>query len=277
MTVPLFNIGGFTIYLFGIMIAIGVGTGYILALKEAKRKGLDVDKVSEFLVYLIIVGIIGGRLGFVLTYRPYFFLTHPLEILKIHDGGMAIHGSLVAGILFSIWYVRKYKLNFWKIADLASPGLAIGQAIGRIGCDIFGYAMARPWPWGIKVNGQLLHPVQVYEFLLDYIMFFVLWRKRDKIKYNGQLFIIYVIFFNINRSIVEFFRAGNPMILPPFTIAHLASAIFIAAALIAAHYIKKYNTIEKDEMPVQSKKGFLDIAVVVLLMAISTVFFYYIH
>ncbi|WP_434643530.1 prolipoprotein diacylglyceryl transferase [Thermoanaerobacterium thermosaccharolyticum] len=197
MTVPLFNIGGFTIYLFGIMIAIGVGTGYILALKEAKRKGLDVDKVSEFLVYLIIVGIIGGRLGFVLTYRPYFFLTHPLEILKIHDGGMAIHGSLVAGILFSIWYVRKYKLNFWKIADLASPGLAIGQAIGRIGCDIFGYAMARPWPWGIKVNGQLLHPVQVYEFLLDYIMFFVLWRKRDKIKYNGQLFIIYVIFFNI--------------------------------------------------------------------------------
>ncbi|WP_434643532.1 hypothetical protein PQ692_03940 [Thermoanaerobacterium thermosaccharolyticum] len=67
------------------------------------------------------------------------------------------------------------------------------------------------------------------------------------------------------------------MILPPFTIAHLASAIFIAAALIAAHYIKKYNTIEKDEMPVQSKKGFLDIVVVVLLMAISTVFFYYIH
>lgn len=275
MTVPLFNIGGFSVYLFGVMIAIGIAVGFIITLKEAKRKGLDTDRISEFLIYLVLAGIIGGRLGFVLFYKPQYYFTHPLEIIKIHEGGMSIHGSLVAGILFAIWYVKKNNLNFWMIADSAAPGLAIGQAIGRIGCDVFGYQMARPWPWGVMVNGQLLHPAQVYEFLLDYIMFLVLWRKRDKIKYNGQLFIIYIIFFNLNRAIVEFFRI-NPMILPPFSIAHLASAIFIIAAVIAAHYIKRYNKVEMTEH-VEDKKGYMDIIIVILLMIISTAFYYYIH
>nr|WP_231968749.1 hypothetical protein [Thermoanaerobacterium sp. RBIITD] len=70
---------------------------------------------------------------------------------------------------------------------------------------------------------------------------------------------------------------ANPMILPPFNIAHLASAVFIVAALISTHYIKKYNTVEKDEMPVQTKKGYTDIIVIVMLMVMSTAFFYYIH
>jgi len=276
MAIPLFNVGGFSIYLFGVTVAIGIAAGYYISSKEVKRKGLEEERVSEFLIYSIIVGIIGGRLGYVFIYNPSYYLRNPFEILKIHDGGMSIHGSLLAGILFAIWYVKKYSLDFWKIADATAPGLAIGQAIGRIGCDVFGYPMARPWPWGVLINGQLLHPAQVYEFLLDYIMFLVLWRYKDRIKYNGQLFIIYLIFFNINRAIVEFFRE-NPMVFPPFSVAHLMSAFFIILALLLFKHIKKHNIIGFNEYVKKEKKGYVDVIIVVILMVISTAFYYYIH
>jgi len=84
-----------------------------------------------------------------------------------------------------VFYIRKHKLSFFKYADALAPGIILGQGIGRVGCDVFGKAMTVPYAWGIEHQGQLLHPAQVYEFLLNYLVFFILWRKRKSIRYDG--------------------------------------------------------------------------------------------
>lgn len=134
-------------------------------------------------------------------------------------------------------------MNFLKYADAIAPGIILGQAIGRVGCDVFGKVLTTSYPWGVERQGQLVQPTQVYEFLLNYVVFFLLWRKRKSVRYNGQLFVWYLVMFAINRSIVELFRY-NPSIIGWFSISHLLSIGLILAAIIISIFIKKKEIIE---------------------------------
>lgn len=234
----LFHLGPIHVNTFGLMIALGFLAGLWLARREAARKGIGEERVTDFAIYALLAGIVGARLGYVFFYAPQYYLRNPVEVLFIHQGGMSIHGAIIGGVLAGIWYVRRYRLSFWKLADTMAPSLALGEAIGRIGCDIFGKPMATALPWGVTVNGQLLHPAQVYEFLLDYLVFFLLWRKRQHIKYDGQLFLTWVILYATVRGIVEFFRI-NPVVYGPITIAHVLSLAFIALALVAMMLVRR--------------------------------------
>jgi phosphatidylglycerol:prolipoprotein diacylglycerol transferase len=137
--------------------------------------------------------------------------------------------------------------------------------------------MSVPYAWGIERQGQLLHPVQVYEFLLNYLVFFILWRKRKSVRYDGQLFIWYIILFSINRSVVELFRY-NPSVVGWFSISHLLSLLFIAGALIFAFVIRKkrinINDFNKDGAPVLVMDWVKDILITLALVAVSVVIFY---
>ncbi|KKM11272.1 hypothetical protein SY88_09375 [Clostridiales bacterium PH28_bin88] len=238
----LFHLGPIHVNTFGLMIALGFLAALWVARREATRKGIGEERVTDFAIYALLAGIVGARLGYVFFYAPQYYLRNPLEILFIHQGGMSIHGAVIGGVLVGIWYVRKHKLSFWKLADTLAPSLVLGEAIGRIGCDIFGKPMATAFPWGVTVNGQLLHPAQVYEFLLDYLVFFLLWRKRQHIKYDGQLFLTYVILYAGVRGIVEFFRT-NPVVYGPVSIAHVLSLAFIMIGLIAMVLIRQRGQI----------------------------------
>lgn len=241
----LFRIGHFSINIFGVMIALGMIIGILVVLREAKRKRLNEDSVFDLLIYTIIAAIIGARLYYVVGFNFSYYLKNPLEIIFINLGGLSIQGGLIGGILFAVWYTKKKGLLFWETADTIVPGIAIGQAIGRIGCDIFGVTMKSIYPWGIKVGSQIVHPAQLYEMVLDLLLFTYLWRKRGMLNYKGELFIKYIIGFSINRAIVEFFRA-NPVIIKPFTIAHVTSFIMIVIAIITGKIIKNKYQIEQD-------------------------------
>lgn len=276
----LFNIGGFPIHLFGTTIALGILVGFFIMLSEAKRKGLDQDKLTDLALYTVIFGVIGARLNYILAFNPSYYIQNPKEIFMLQQGGLSIQGALILGTIFALWYMKKKSIPIWKTADAFAPAIIMGQAIGRVGCDVFGIPMTKGWFWGVKVGGQLLHPAQIYEAILNYILFLVLWNKRKDTEYDGQLFIIYIIGFSINRFIVEFFRT-NPMIFGPISVAHLFSLGIIVVALIARIYLKKNQHIPQsavgNDTVIKKQLDWNSTAIIGGAMIISVAFYYFIH
>lgn len=271
----LFKIGNFGVYLFGITVAIGMIAGVFVMLRESERKGADKDKTLDLAVYTIFAAIIGARLYYIIAFNLKYYIENPIEIFFINLGGLSIQGGLIGGILFAAWYTKKKKISFWKTADIYAPGIAIGQAIGRIGCDVFGVPMETIYPWGIKVGSQILHPAQMYEMILDLILFAYLWRSRGKVKYDGQLFIKYIVGFSINRAAVEFFRL-NPIAFGPFTVAHVTSFVIIAAAVGISIVIKKRNLLNNAAHE-SARVTVFDYAMIILIGVAGMGIYYFIH
>jgi phosphatidylglycerol---prolipoprotein diacylglyceryl transferase len=272
----LFSIGNFSIYLFGVAMAVGAIAGIFILQKEIKRKELNADIIMNLAIYTLIVSIIGARLYYIAAFDLKYYLARPIEMLDIRSGGLSIQGALIAGILFAIWYTKRNNISFLKAADAFAPAIAIGQAIGRIGCDVYGIPMKTIYPWGVKVNGQILHPAQMYEMVFDLILFVYLWTRKGKVKYNGQIFIHYIIGFSINRFIVEFIRV-NPIVVGPFTIAHVTSFVMILIAILALKLIKSNQKLEDDNSANEITTTPLYEYIFVLLIGIIGSLIYYVY
>jgi phosphatidylglycerol:prolipoprotein diacylglycerol transferase len=219
----LIQIGPLTIRWYGVMIATAVLVGLWLAGREGVRRGFERQKIQDFSFFLIIAGLIGARIYFVLFSDVSSFLAKPLRLLAFWEGGLAIHGAIIGGIVAAIWYTwrERERIPFWKWTDTFAPSLILGQAIGRIGCflngDAHGYPTTLPWglvyapdsPAGQMFPGQPLHPTQLYELGFNLGIFLVLWRLRKKNFFDGFLFLLYVILYSSIRIFVEYFRADK--------------------------------------------------------------------
>ncbi|MDW7674879.1 MAG: prolipoprotein diacylglyceryl transferase [Bacillota bacterium] len=268
----LFSIGPFNIHFFGIMIAIGALIGLWFFVKEARRRKLNESLLIDGALYSIMAGFIGARLVYVLIYSPAHYLANPIEILFVHQGGLSIHGGILGGLLTGYLYLKKHQLPIWETLDAAAPALILAQGISRIGCDVFGAPVVSALPWAIEFQGELLHPAQAYEFLLDYLLFGYLWVRRTAATYHGQIFLHYLIGFMAIRGIVELFRI-NPMILGPFSVSHALSAIGIGIGIILMMILKKRLPIK----PVGKidKAEAIKIAISILVLAIVSLGIYY--
>jgi phosphatidylglycerol:prolipoprotein diacylglycerol transferase len=269
----IFSFGHYSMNAFGMFIGLGIVLGVLVAIKEAKRKKYSTDAITDLMMYAVIFGIVGARLYYVLVFNLEYYLTNPGKIIAVWDGGLSIQGALIGGALVSLIYARVKKINLWRAADIMAPGIILGQAIGRVGCDVFGYAMKNEYFWGILRNGQVLHPTQMYESMLNFILFGVIWARRKSVKYDGQLFFTYLIGFSINRFIVEFFRT-NPIFIEPFTVAHATS---IGLILISFMSLKLLSTRSKDNEEVEDKKYSISTKEVLLIvvMMIASILIYY--
>ena len=269
----LFRVGPFHVYFFGLMVAISMISAMFFAEWQAKKRGIKDDIMFNLAIIGAIGGVVGARLFYILFYNPSFYFTHPIEILKITEGGLSIHGGILIAMVVGYIYAIRVKISFFRLADIFVVAVALAQGIGRVGCDVFGKVMTHILPWGVSVGGNILHPAQVYEFILDYIFFIILWRKSENQKYDGQLFVTYIIGFPIIRGVVEFFRI-NPVIWGPFSISHLLSLVFIIAGLIIHSYLKGNNKykIKKDESIMTPM--YLKILVLILLITFSLITFY---
>lgn len=271
----LFKIGNFGIYFFGVAIVIGALTGMAIIMTEAKRKKINTDEIFNLAIYTFIASIIGARLYYILVFNLEYYLENPKAVLFLREGGLSIQGGLIGGFLFAIWYTKKKEIFFWRAADVFSLGIIMGQAIGRIGCDVFGVPMKEIYPWGIEKSGQVLHPVQLYEAILDLILFMYLWRKRKTIKYEGQLFIHYIIGFSIIRGTVELFRE-NPIIFGSFTVVHATSVVVILIAICISFNIKnKWKISKENAIKRMTISDFIEYLGVVLIGVVGTVVYYY--
>lgn len=264
------SIGHINVYFFGLMIAIGALVGILLAAREANRKGLPGNKILDLAIYTFLGGIVGARLIYIIAYDPLYYMNNPLKMLMLQQGGLSIHGGILGGALVAIYYIRRQKLPLWKIADVLAPSLILGQAIGRVGCDVFGIATKSFYPWGVWVDGILLHPVQIYESTLNYLLFLYLWHKKDRITYHGQVFTHYLIGYAFIRGLVEFLRI-NPVVAGSFTVAHLMSAITILIGLALSFILKeKYPA-----PPVRRVRPDYGMFIAIAISMIFSVFLFY--
>lgn len=269
----LFSIGPVHIYFFGLMIGIGIVAGSIFAIKQAEKRGISEDIMLNLIMIVVISGILGARLFYILFYNPSFYFSNPREIIKISEGGLSIHGGIFSAVAAGYIYSIKSKIPFLKLADITVMGVALAQGIGRVGCDVFGKPMINIMPWGINYNGQVLHPAQVYEFILDYILFIFLWRRSYKKKFEGELFVIYLIAFSVIRGIVEFFRI-NPVIWGPFSISHLLSLGLIIIGLIIYELISNSRINNIDSVVENKVKLRTSVLYLFALIVLSLFIFY---
>lgn len=270
----LFSFGPIHVYFFGLMIAIAAIIGGAFAIKQGEKRGINEDTMFNLIIIVVISGVLGARLFYILFYNPSFYFSNPGEIIKINEGGLSIHGGIISAVGAGYLYSIKSKISFLKLADIAVVGIALAQGIGRVGCDVFGKPMTNIMIWGINYNGQVLHPAQVYEFILDYILFIILWRRSYKKKFEGELFIIYLIAFAIIRGVVEFFRI-NPVIWGPFSISHLLSLVLVIIGLVVYKILSKRAIIE-NRVYIEDNKLKLTTSIVYLLgLILSSSFIFY--
>ncbi len=228
-----FTLFGLEVRWYGILIACGVLLAILIGNRLAKKSGgLPEDVMSDLLLWILPLGILGARLYYVL-FTWDFYRAHPEEILAIRHGGLAIHGGVLAGLLGGYLYCRRKKLPFWKVADIVAPGLVLAQGIGRWGNFMNNEAHGGPTdlPWGILVDGVRVHPTFLYESLWDVgvFLFLVLWffdrRKRD-----GEVFFLYGALYSLGRFFVEGLRTDSLMF-GPFRVAQIVSVLGIIICL----------------------------------------------
>ncbi|MBU3911460.1 MAG: prolipoprotein diacylglyceryl transferase [Candidatus Omnitrophica bacterium] len=236
--------GPFTLYSYGMMVAIAFIVGIYFARQEALRKDIKPDLVYDLVFFLTIGSLIGARLYYLAFFDPTSFVKNPVSIFKIWGGGLAVHGAILGGIIACVLFARSRRMSFWKLTDLITPSVILGQAIGRIGCFLNGCCFGVPtdsvfgvrFPKGslpdIAYAGLPVHPAQLYEFALDLAGFFILWAMRRKIRFEGGLFLAYLAMYSIIRMIISSLRGDSLYIWNTnLKIAQVISGIIFVIAL----------------------------------------------
>ena len=236
-----FSIFGIDVMWYGILMALGMILGTIIALKEAKRVGISEDSVLDLAIIAIPMGLLGARLYYVL-FNWDFYSNNPSQILNFRGGGMAIHGALIAGLLTGYIFTKVKKINFLKMADAVMIGMPLAQSIGRWGNFINQEAHGGPTnlPWGIMVNGEKVHPTFLYESIWDALIFIFLWIFRKKKKYDGQIIVYYIGLYSIGRFFIEGLRTDSLMI-GSLKMAQVISLIGVIGAIIVHIYLSKQD------------------------------------
>jgi phosphatidylglycerol:prolipoprotein diacylglycerol transferase len=218
------------------ILMLGALAGAWLASVEARRRGLDPELVWDGLVWVLIGGIIGARLWHIFTptatnvadgLTTMFYLTHPLDAINIKKGGLGIPGAVIGGLVALFFFCRRRKLNFFVWTDIAVPGVALGQAIGRWGNFVNQELYGRPTtlPWAVHIDSahrlpgfeefETFHPLFLYESLWNLaLMGLLLWLGRrfgPRLK-NGDLFLVYLIGYPLGRFFLEFLRLDTAQI-----------------------------------------------------------------
>lgn len=203
---------------YNLFFMLAVLAGGWLGLRQARRKGIDAEKMQALILWGLLGSIVGARLFHVID-RWDLYADDPVRVLYVWEGGLAVYGGLVGGVLAGLLYARFNGLPFWRTADAAAPGLILGQGLGRLACIPNGDALGAPTdaPWAFvytnpatmvppELLGRPLHPYPVYELLFDFAVLGLLWKLRGVYKTDGMLFLTYVGVYAAGRFLLTFFR-----------------------------------------------------------------------
>ncbi len=254
----LIKLGGLTIYTYGFFLALAFSITIVFSRHRAQKAGEDPEQVMDLFFYIIVSGIIGARLFYVAT-TPKVFLADPIEIFKIWNGGLVFFGGFIGAMLTSLVYMKKKKMNAWKILDIAGPTLALGHSVARLGCFFAGccYGKECHLPWAVTFNNQhslapigiALHPTQIYSSINLFIIFCLLMVISRYKKFDGQLFWIYILLYGLTRSIVETLR-GDPrgnFVFDIFSIAQTIGLVMSFTAIFMLVFLSKREIPAKEK------------------------------
>ncbi|QGT98754.1 Prolipoprotein diacylglyceryl transferase [Candidatus Syntrophocurvum alkaliphilum] len=245
----LFEIGSVEVYAWGTMLAIAVIIGITGVRKLFEKEGLDKEIVIDMVIVMVVAGIIGSRLGYILLYELDTFLENPLMFFYLSSGGLIWYGALIFGFLAFLFFIIRKGLDFWKTADIFAPFVALGYAIVRIGCFLNGccYGEVTESALGVVfpfVDNLLRHPTQLYATVLNLILFlFLIWFYPRR-RFSGQVFLLYLIGYSIYRFTVDFYRF-NLIEYGILSLGHIY-VILMFVVVVGVYYVKSIRHKEGD-------------------------------
>lgn len=258
-----FTIFGIEIRWYGIFIALGLIIGVVGSYLTAKYRKLKAEEIINFAPFAIIAGILGARLLHVIVNWSYYS-KHPLYIFAYRQGGLAIQGAIIGGVIAFIIFARVRKIDFWAYADCIVPPLALAQAVGRWGNYFNQEAYGKPTNAKIGIyiakenrlpgyeSFEYFHPTFLYESIANFILFIILmslhyfFRKNPDKYPNGIIFNLYLIIYSLYRIFIESFRIDSSM-LGPFKVVYIICGVTIIASLIILNFIvNKFIARKKD-------------------------------
>lgn len=235
----LLTLGKFKVYSWGFMLAVAVIVAIFGLTKLFKREGYDPDSAIDLVIILVLAGVVGSRLAYIIIYQWQDLLINPGAVLSPGNGGfsgLVWYGAFLLGFPLFIWYIRRKGYPFWKLLDMLAPYVALGYAIVRIGCFLNGccYGEITSSAWGVvfpSVDHFTRYPTQLYSSILNFILFAGLIWYYPRRKFDGQIFILYLMGYSVYRFIVEYFR-DSLINYGPFTMGQVVTGIIFLAALL---------------------------------------------
>ncbi len=221
---------------YGVMMALAFLAGLWTATRRARLANVHGEIIADVTMWLMAGSIIGARFVYVTTYWKQEFAGGPFsEVFMIQHGGLVFYGGLIGAAVTGFGYLAWKKLPIWKIADILAPSIALGSVFGRIGCLLNGccYGRACDLPWAIhfpadhETHGAGVHPTEIYDALLNFLLYLALaWLFRRR-KFDGQILALYFVGYALSRTTVEFFRGDYPA-------DHIYAGLFTSAQLVSA-------------------------------------------
>ena len=237
------TIGGFAIYFYGIIIAVGMALAIVYTSKTSKRFGFSMDVIYDYLIWSVLAAILGARLYYCLTYMDangvHTYLQNPVTMLYIRDGGLAIYGGVIGALLALLVRSRMRRERVWGLLDIMALGLLIGQCVGRWGNffnrEAFGYETDVFCRMGLTFRGSTIyvHPTFLYESLWNFVGFLLLhFHSKTRQRYLGQYFLLYLIWYGFGRMWIEGLRTDSLWLVQDvIRISQLLSALLFAGGL----------------------------------------------
>jgi len=242
----LFTIGDFFLPTYGVLVALGFVAGLAVSVRHARRAGLNPETIGNLAVYCALAGLLGAKL-FMFALDWEYYSRNPGRLLSVETllSAGVYYGGFLAALLFAWFFVRRHRMPWLKVADVLSPGVALGHAIGRLGCFAAGCCWGQEChlPWAVRFMnpdahaitgvplGVWLHPAQLYESALTFLVFWAVQRRALKPHADGAVLGLYLTLYSIARFGVEFVRAHDQAF--PFG-GPFSTTQWVALGLLAA-------------------------------------------
>ena len=242
----LFEIGGFPVYTYGLLLAAAYLLGLQFALVRARRRGLDANRVMDLGIWIIVSALLGAKLLLLIVDFDNF-TSNPRELINLARSGGVFYGGLIAAVAVALWYLRRHRMPVWTVTDIFAPGIALGHVIGRLGCLFAGCCFGRPTdvPWAITFHSEFaarnvgtplgipLHPTQLYEAGAELlILFILLFTERRGRYFAGRTFWTYMLLYGVSRFIIEFYRYDPRGMVGVFSTSQFVSLLIVPLSLV---------------------------------------------
>jgi phosphatidylglycerol---prolipoprotein diacylglyceryl transferase len=249
----LLELGPITLYTYGLLLAAAFLVGLKMAASRARSRGLNGDRVIDLGILIIIAALVGSKALMVAVDFEYF-RRNPTDVLTLARSGGVFYGGLIAAVLVSFWYIRRHSLPVWRMADAFAPGVALGHAVGRLGCLMAGCCYGQPTglPWGIVFTDPFahanvgtplhehLHPTQLYEAGAELaIMALLLGTERRGKYFPGRTFWLYMLLYAVSRFVIEIYRGDPRGMLLGISTSQFISVLLVPVSVAALVYLAR--------------------------------------
>jgi phosphatidylglycerol:prolipoprotein diacylglycerol transferase len=242
----LFEIAGFPVYTYGLLLAAAYLLGLQFALVRGRARGLDPNRIMDLGIWIIISALAGAKLLLLIVDRDTFSLTLSGVMDLVRSAGV-FYGGLIAAVAVALWYLWRHKMPMWTVTDVFAPGIALGHVVGRLGCLFAGCCFGRPTtvPWAITFHNDFahqnvgtplgipLHPTQLYEAGAELLILGILLAlERRGRTYPGRTFWTYMLLYGISRFVIEFYRGDPRGMVGTFSTSQFVSILIVPLAII---------------------------------------------